>query len=118
MHVLRIADLAHCMAEALAAGRYQAREIGARPGEKLYEELLSSDEAERAIELERLLVILPPDDTQFPEKATRADYPDAGVVRKQWHSGKDTPMSRPEIAAYLHEHRALEPYLLPGALVK
>lgn len=65
MPALRVADLARAAVRRWAprAGRDPAtvriRVVGARPGEKLYEELMSEEEARRAVELDRYFVILP-----------------------------------------------------------
>jgi len=65
MPVIRIEDLARAMIEELAP-RYGYRpdqieiiEIGTKPGEKLYEELMSIEETRRALELENYFVVLP-----------------------------------------------------------
>lgn len=65
MPALRIADLAHAAVRrwAPASGRRSedvaVRCIGPRPGEKLYEELMTEEEARRAVELEDRFVVLP-----------------------------------------------------------
>lgn len=65
MPVVRIADLAQAMIEELAP-RYgfkpekiEIAEIGTKPGEKLYEELMSTEETRRAVELEKYFAVLP-----------------------------------------------------------
>lgn len=65
MPVMRISDLAQAMIEELAP-RYGFKpddirivEIGTKPGEKLYEELMSQEETRRAIELENYFSVLP-----------------------------------------------------------
>lgn len=65
MHSIRIPDLAAVMIDELAprfrrsADTIDVQVTGARPGEKLYEELVSEEEGGRVIELEGFFVILP-----------------------------------------------------------
>lgn len=65
MPVARIGDLAAVMIEELAprfgydSSNIQIKTIGVIPGEKLYEELMSSEETRRTIELESYFVVLP-----------------------------------------------------------
>ena len=65
MPVIRIADLAKAMIEELAprygyrSDQIEITDIGAKPGEKLYEELMSGEETRRAIELENYFALLP-----------------------------------------------------------
>lgn len=62
MPILKITDLAQCLIESYedASNRKYPREIveiGVRPGEKLYEELMTLEESERALENESMYVI-------------------------------------------------------------
>ncbi len=58
MPVLRIGDLAQAIVD--ISGRSIAiKSIGLRPGEKMYEELMSEEESVRALETEDLFIILP-----------------------------------------------------------
>lgn len=65
MPVVRIEDLAKAMIEELApryghkADAIEVIEIGAKPGEKLYEELMSEEETRRSVELKNYFAILP-----------------------------------------------------------
>lgn len=65
MPVLRIRDLAEELVEMVAPlyGRspdaIEIREVGARPGEKLYEELITEEEIRRTVELDRVFAITP-----------------------------------------------------------
>jgi len=65
MPVLRIEDLARAMIDLLAGQfGYQPQDIeikviGSKPGEKLYEELMSDEETRRAVELEQYFSVLP-----------------------------------------------------------
>ncbi|MBU5355390.1 polysaccharide biosynthesis protein [Paenibacillus barcinonensis] len=71
MPILKITDLAECMIEAYeqATGlQYsgQIEEVGVRPGEKLYEELMTLDESERAVENTTMYIIPTVFDTDRP----------------------------------------------------
>lgn len=65
MPVVRIADLAEAMIQALASHynfepeAIQTQVIGTKPGEKLYEELMSDEETRRSVELPRYFAVLP-----------------------------------------------------------
>ena len=65
MPVVRIEDLARAMIEDLApryghqADAIEFAEIGVKPGEKLFEELMSLEETGRAVELEDYFSVLP-----------------------------------------------------------
>ena len=65
MPVIRIQDLAEVMISALAPNcgfkpdQIEIVRIGSKPGEKLYEELMSHEETRRAVELPRYFSILP-----------------------------------------------------------
>ncbi|MBL9037521.1 MAG: SDR family NAD(P)-dependent oxidoreductase [Archangium sp.] len=112
MRALKVIDLAHAMAELLSGGKVKIDLIGARQGEKLFEELISLDEMSRSLELERLLVVLSPNAETY-DGATRTTVGGHPVTR-EWHSGKDALMSRAEIVEYLKAEKILEPYLQKG----
>jgi FlaA1/EpsC-like NDP-sugar epimerase len=65
MPIVKIIDLAHVMINELAPEygykpeEIKITEIGVKPGEKLYEELMSHDETRRAVELEHYFSVLP-----------------------------------------------------------
>jgi FlaA1/EpsC-like NDP-sugar epimerase len=103
------------MAARLSARPPKLETIGARQGEKLFEELLSIDEMSRAVELERLLVVLSPNAGQY-DGGTREVFASGKSVTREWHSGKDSLMSREEISKYLEAEGILAPYLETGAL--
>jgi UDP-N-acetylglucosamine 4,6-dehydratase/5-epimerase len=116
MRALNVVDLAAAMARRLDVKRYEIVNIGARAGEKLYEELVTDDEMARAKDLERLLVVLPAEETEIAAMLSR-HYASNKAVSKEWHSGKDHKMSVDEIVAYLDQHRILHGYLTPGGLL-
>ncbi|MDC1247401.1 polysaccharide biosynthesis protein [Amylibacter sp.] len=65
MPVVKVVDLAHAMIAELAPKygyepeEIEIVEIGTKPGEKLYEELMSEEETRRAVELESYFSVLP-----------------------------------------------------------
>ncbi len=60
MPVVSISKLADAMIEALSKKTIIKKKfIGTKPGEKLYEELMSDEETSRSIELDRYFVVLP-----------------------------------------------------------
>ena len=65
MPVIKISDLARVMIEELSsvyghdADSIEITEIGCKPGEKLYEELMSDEETRRAVELRDYFSVLP-----------------------------------------------------------
>jgi FlaA1/EpsC-like NDP-sugar epimerase len=113
MRALRVVDLAQAMANRLSSGDWKSTTTGMRPGEKLYEELLSSDERERTLELERLLIVLPPVGADYGDMPTRETFAEGVPVTKEWSSAKDALMTVAQIELYLETHRILEPYLSP-----
>ncbi|CAN5798959.1 SDR family NAD(P)-dependent oxidoreductase [soil metagenome] len=115
MRALRVADLASAMGDALGRRSFDIVKTGMRPGEKLYEELLSADEAPRSVDLERHLVVLPADDNDSCAVELRAHYAGRPKVTQEWNSAKDVLMTKPEIASYLADHKILEPFITPGA---
>jgi FlaA1/EpsC-like NDP-sugar epimerase len=117
MRALQITELAAAMAEVLAAPLVDIVKTGMRPGEKLYEELISEDERTRSVDLERLLVVLPAEENVRTIPELRTAYAGAPPVVKDWNSSTDTQMTRSEIVAYLRAHKVLEPFLRPGGII-
>lgn len=60
MPVLRVGDLAQAVVEN-SSQDIEMKTIGLRPGEKMYEELMSEEESARALETDELFIILPYD---------------------------------------------------------
>ncbi len=115
MPSVRIEDLAVTMIEELAPlhGRdpqdIRVQVIGAKSGEKDYEELLSSEETRRTMELPNYYAILPAFRSEYRDIVY--DYPGAdGVVGRAqpYHSGKQEAMTRAELARFLRDAGLLE----------
>uniref|UniRef100_A0A7C3WG08 Polysaccharide biosynthesis protein n=1 Tax=Desulfobacca acetoxidans TaxID=60893 RepID=A0A7C3WG08_9BACT len=108
MPVMNILDLAHVMIELLApAHGFQPEDIsieliGTKPGEKLYEELMSAEEVTRAVELPSMFVIRPAHRAFYQEIKYRYHevLPQMDPLRP-YISADETPMSPEEIKQYL-----------------
>lgn len=113
MPVIRIADLADVMIEILSPmyghkpENIKIVEIGKKPGEKLYEELMSLEEMGRAMELEKLFVIFPAFRDLY-----KVDYTYEGIVSKTLKNpyiSSDEPfMGREELKSYILKHKLME----------
>lgn len=108
MRALRIADLASVMIDCLAP-RYGLRPediaikiIGSKPGEKLYEELLTEEESHRSLQLENFFVILPAFRDLYGVEYTY-DTAKSHEKGQTYRSHEQPLLTRAEIAAYLRE---------------
>jgi UDP-N-acetylglucosamine 4,6-dehydratase len=114
MKAIRIADLAQVIAEELTRGgrRSEITQAKIRPGEKLYEELLTTDELPMAFETDRMLMVLAAREGILARKPERLE--DYGVelkpVDRTWHSGEDKTMSIDELRRYLLQNNVLAPW--------
>ena len=114
MPAIRIKDLAEVMVEELAAAYgHQAADIeiqivGHQPGEKLYEELLNTEETRRSWELERYFVVLPAFREIYRDIAF--EYP--GLASKKvtsaYHSGTETALSKTQLIKFLKKNNLFE----------
>jgi len=113
MPVIRIQDLAEVMIRELAP-RYsldpsniKIKVIGTKPGEKMYEELMSQEETRRAWELTRYFVVLP----AFTNLYRKVTFSYNDLVTKEvsnpYHSGIESPWSQEELALFLHKNNLL-----------
>ncbi len=68
MPALKIIDLAKVLIEKYGDKKIQIKEVGKRPGEKLFEKIVTRTEAEQALELKEMYVLPPAID--YPNKAT------------------------------------------------
>lgn len=81
--------------------------IGAKPGEKMYEELLLSEEIRRTVELENYFVVLP----AFRDLYQQMDYkyPKAKdlSVSKPYLSNQEQPLTKPQVKKYLVDNKLI-----------
>lgn len=107
MPVLRIKDLAETMVELIApiyghsAAKIEIREVGSRPGEKFYEELMNEEESRRSFDAGELFVVLP----AFRNIYGETDYVYEGLslnpVEITYNSGNVQAMTKREIVDFL-----------------
>jgi FlaA1/EpsC-like NDP-sugar epimerase len=113
MPVIRISDLAQVMIEEVAPvygydpDHIALRVIGTKPGEKLYEELMSDEETRRAVELSNYFSVLP----AFKGLYKNIEYHYENLVSDQvtnpYVSARETPMNKLELRNFLVDNRLL-----------
>jgi len=114
MPVIRIRDLAEVMISTLAPEygykpeKIQIEVIGSKPGEKLYEELMSPEETRRSLELKRYFAVLP----AFRGIYQNIDYsyPDimSETVTNPYNSAHELCLDKKELRDFLVQNRLLE----------
>lgn len=113
MPVLRIQDLAEVMIQELAAdygynpADIAISNIGVKPGEKMYEELMSHEETRRTVELDRYFAVLPAFTSVY--RNIRYEYPNlvSREVSKAYHSASEPHMTKSEILDFLRTNHLL-----------
>ncbi|MEW6714637.1 MAG: SDR family NAD(P)-dependent oxidoreductase [Nitrospirota bacterium] len=114
MPVVRIPDLAEVMIKMLAPkygcapSDIKTVEIGAKAGEKFYEELMSDEEVHRSLELKDMFVVTPALKSIY--QSIKYEYPDivSRRIKKPYVSENEKSMSKDEIEKYLIGNRVLE----------
>ncbi|HAY21600.1 MAG TPA: capsule biosynthesis protein CapD [Desulfobacterales bacterium] len=113
MPVARIPDLAEVLIELLAPKYGYAPEdikiieIGIKPGEKLYEELMSEEEMHRSLELKDMFVVTPAFKSVYQ---ITFEYPDtiSPQVCKPYASSGESALTKEAIKDYLVTNQVLE----------
>ena len=113
MPVLNIKDLAHVMIRELASvygydpQDIQIDIIGSKPGEKLYEELMSLEETRRAVELTNYFAVLPAFRNFYAD--INYSYKDivSDLVEDPYISSESKMMNRSEISDFLSKNNLL-----------
>ena len=109
MPVIRIVDLATAMIQEFqkvydfVAKDVQISYIGAKPGEKLYEELMSSEELNRTLELEKFFSILPALKKSDQHSFIYDDILNASP-RKIYNSQNSPVLTVKEISKIIHDY--------------
>ncbi len=116
MPVIQIADLARVMIDELApqcgysAEEMELTEIGSKPGEKLYEELMSDEETRRTLELTEMFAVMPAFRSVYEDIAY--DYDDIinTNVTDPYISTADNSMSLRDLRSFCLKHQLFQPY--------
>lgn len=114
MPVIRIEDLAEVMISQLAPyyghspDNIEISTIGSKPGEKLYEELMSDEETGRTWELEKYFTVLPSYQGLYREIGY--EYPGliSRSVENPYHSANEPTLSKQALGDFLISNRLLD----------
>jgi FlaA1/EpsC-like NDP-sugar epimerase len=113
MPVIRIEDLAIVMREIIATRLDRSPEdisiieIGPKPGEKLYEELMSEEEITRSVEMNDFFTILP----AFKSVYNKIDYTYTSYgkkVTRQYRSSNEEPLTKQQLKQFLTNNKLLQ----------
>jgi FlaA1/EpsC-like NDP-sugar epimerase len=116
MPVIRIQDLAEVMIEELSdlynqdPKLIEIKIIGAKPGEKLYEELMSSEETGRAVELDNYFSVLPAFKDLYREIKYEYDGFISSEVTNPYISQDEPVMSKKELLIFLKDSKLLSEF--------
>ena len=113
MPVIRIKDLAEVMIQELASvyghkpDDIHIQIIGVKPGEKMYEELMNTEEIRRSVELERYFALIPAFTSIYCD--IDYDYPNvlSQKVNNPYNSDNETPLNKEQLSLFLKEHNLL-----------
>ena len=121
MPVIRIKDLAIVMIEELAEQygfspkNIEIKLIGTKPGEKMYEELMSDEETRRAIELEKYFVVKPAFESLYRKINYSYDNVVSKTVTNPYNSGNEPKLSKEELRKFLIENKLLSESFVQGS---
>jgi FlaA1/EpsC-like NDP-sugar epimerase len=114
MPVIRVGDLADVLIEELApkyggdAKNYPVKITGARPGEKLYEELTTDEEIPRSFEFDNFIVVMPALRNIYGSIDFGMYERTGNSMEKSYHSHNETSMTKDEIRAFLQRLNIIE----------
>jgi len=114
MKVIRIKDLAEVMIENLAPKfnynpeNIEIRIIGAKPGEKMYEELMNHEETRRSLELKKYFVVIP----AFGNVNGRIKYSYNDIMSMKisaaYHSGNEKQLTKKALLQFFKDNKLFE----------
>lgn len=110
MPVIKISTLAEVMIEELAESFGHKPEdidievIGVKPGEKLYEELMSDEETRRSVELEDYFSVLPAFRGMYGDIEYNYDGIKSETVSNPYNSSKEPELTKEQLRAFLRDN--------------
>lgn len=113
MPAIRIKDLAEVMIQELGPNYGHSpsdipiKIIGTKPGEKLYEELMSHEEIRRSWELKRYFAVIPAFTCMYRDIDYSYDELVSKTVTNPYHSWNEKPMTREALKTFLYENKLL-----------
>jgi len=114
MPVIRIKDLAQIMIEDLAPvfghkpEEIKINIIGSKPGEKLYEELMSDEETRRALELENYFAVKPAFESLYNGHKDSYDNIINDIVTNPYNSANESVLTKDELRDFLFSNNLLD----------
>jgi len=112
MDAIKITDLAEVMVGELAQkygytpDEIKIEIIGNKPGEKLYEELMTEDEARRALESEDMFILLP--EMRELSHINKSSYPSVSEAEVKAYNSRDVKhLAREEIKEILYQENLI-----------
>lgn len=114
MPVIAIRDLAEVMIEELAPvygydpQDISIQNIGSRPGEKYYEELMTDEEVRRTVELKRYFVVKPAFTSYYRYIEYRYDEMVSSSVDKAYNSANEEKLHKDELRKFLYENYLID----------
>ena len=114
MPVIKIKDLAEVMIKELAPSfgfdpkDVKLENIGTKPGEKLYEELMTQEETRRTLELERYFAVCPAFASLY--RHIEYDYKELinNKITNPYNSANEPVMDKQELKEFLYSNNLLE----------
>lgn len=113
MPVARIADLAEVMIDELASvygfspHDIAIEVIGAKPGEKLYEELMNEEETRRTVELPQYFCVLPAFKSVYHDIVYNYPNRNGLGVDRPYNSAQESAMTKEALRTYLIERKII-----------
>lgn len=114
MPVIKIKDLAEVMIEDLAPvfnhdpDSIKINIIGTKPGEKLYEELMSHEETRRAVELKNYFAIKPAFESLYNKSSYTYDDIISETVSNPYNSSNELSLTKEELKKFLYDNHLLD----------